>query len=260
MNRPTVVLALCNHKGGTGKTTTALNLGAAIGMLNIKTLLIDLDPQGFLTRMVDVPEPHPAKSALSLYNPRLKKGELEPIEVSTFDLIPASRHMTKWMKRFTKPTDHLWIRESLRHYDGYDLIILDTAAAVTVYCMGALVATTHVVIPVTPEIQPVYGASSAFNSVAIVRKTLNPGLKSPFFLITQADGRKTEHRSYAKYLRDKYGAQVLKNVIRTNSALAKSYKGGRSVFHDDPRARGARDYANAAHEILGILGLSPADP
>ena len=247
---------MCNHKGGTGKTTSVLNMGAAIGLAGFRVLLVDLDPQGFLTRMTGMDEPKPSKSSLSLYNPALKKGELVPLSFNAFDFIPASRHMTKWMKRLIKPTDHLWIRESLELYGEYDLILLDTAAAVTVYSLGAMVAASFVLIPVTPEIQPIHGAEGAYNSATIVRTSLNPDLREPSFLLTQADGRKKEHRRYAGYLRKKYGPRVLGTVIRTNAALAGVYGGGRTVFECNPRARGAQDYANAADELMGILGMA----
>ena len=259
-SRQTKILAFCNHKGGTGKTTSTLNLGAAMGLSGFRVLLIDLDPQGFLSRMVGLDEPKPSSSSIALFNPELKKGDLIPVALNAFDLVQASRHMTKWMKRLNKPTDHLWVRESLDLFEDYDMILLDTAAAVTVYSLSALVAASFVVIPVTPEIQPVHGAESAYRSIGIVRTTLNPDLPEARFLLTQADGRKAMHHTYAQYLRSKYGSQVLKSVIRTNAALAKAYESGATVFEIDPRARGAKDYANAADEILRQLQLDVSGP
>ena len=251
---------MCNHKGGTGKTTSALNLGAAIGLSGFRVLLVDLDPQGFLSRMVGLDEPNPNASCMALFDPSLKKGDLVPIPFNAFDIIPASRQLTKLMRRLNKPTDHLWISESTSLFRDYDLILLDTAAAVTVYSLGALVAATLVVIPVTPEIQPVHGAESAYRSASIVRKTLNPDLPNPYFLITQADGRKRIHHKYARYLRAQYGDYVLSSVIRTNTALASAYESGRTVFECHPRSRGAQDYANAADETIRILGLAASGP
>jgi chromosome partitioning protein len=132
----------------------------------------------------------------------------------------------------------------------HDIVLFDTAAAVTVYSLNALVASQHVVVPVLPEYQAVVGAEQTFQTVDLVQNKLNPLLESRWFLLTQVDGRKRIHRTYQEYLRDKYDSAVLETVIRTSTALAESREGGTTVFDHDPRARGARDYANAADELV----------
>jgi len=249
------VLTLCNHKGGTGKTTSTLNIGAAIGLSGFKVLLIDLDPQGFLSRMVGVDEPHPSVSSMALFNSSLKKGSLTPVSFEGFDVIPSSRMLNRQLRRLSRPSDNLWVRESLSLFDEYDLVLIDTAAAVTVYSLAAITAATMIIIPVTPEIQPVYGAQSAHENVGIVRAALNPDLDEPYFLITQVDARKRTHHKNSRYLRAQYGDRVLSQVIRTSAALASAFEAGTTVFDHHPRSRGAQDYANAADTIIRLLGL-----
>ncbi len=255
-NLKTSVLTMCNHKGGTGKTTSVLNIGAGIGLSGYKVLLVDLDPQGFLTRMVGIAEPDPAASSAAFFSPSFTKHAVSPTPFNGFDVIPASRVLTSQIKKLVRPIDNLWVKEAVEVYDEYDLILLDTAAAVTVYSLGALVAASLVVIPVTPEMQPVHGAERAYESARIVRKALNPDLIAPYFLLTQTDARKTTHHRYRRYLRSRYQT-VLKIEIRTNAALARVYDAGKTVFECNPRSRGAQDYANAADEIIQILGLDP---
>lgn len=249
-----IVLSICNHKGGTGKTTTAIHLAAAMGLSGWRTLVIDLDPQGFLSRTMGVDEPAPESSVASLFEPDVQLRASEFVQVGGFDLLPSSSTLTKRMRELNKPTDVLWVREALQNLDlEYDLILFDTAAAVTVYSLNALVASEHVVIPVLPEYQAVVGAEQTFQTTSLVREKLNPRLSSRTFLLTQVDARKGIHRTYQQYLREKYDELVLDNAIRTSTALAESRDGGTTVFDHDSNARGARDYANATDELINRL-------
>jgi chromosome partitioning protein len=246
-----IVLSVCNHKGGTGKTTTAIHVAAALGLSGWRTLVIDLDPQGFLTRTMDVEEPSPDATVAALFEPSADLANLAVQEVSGFDLVPSSSSLTKRMRELNKPTDVLWAREALQRVTlDYDLVLFDTAAAVTVYSLNALVASQHVLIPVLPEYQAVVGAEQTYQTTDLVQNKLNPMLRSRTFLFTQVDGRKRIHRTYQQYLREKYGDVVLDNVIRTSTSLAESREGGTTVFDHDSSARGARDYANATDELL----------
>jgi chromosome partitioning protein len=248
------VLSVCNHKGGTGKTTTAIHLAAALGLSGWRTLVIDLDPQGFLTRTMDVDEPPPASTVAALFSPSADLEAVEPRELSGFDLLPSSSTLTKRMRDLNKPTDVLWVREALQKASlDYDLILFDTAAAVTVYSLNAMVASRHIVIPVLPEYQSIVGAEQTFQTTTLVENKLNPRLQSRHFLLTQVDARKRIHRTYQQYLREKYGDCVLDNHIRTSTSLAESREGGTTVFDHDSSARGARDYANATDELLNRL-------
>lgn len=245
------VLSVCNHKGGTGKTTSVIHVAAALGLSGRSTLVIDLDPQGFLTRTMGVEEPAPESTVAALFNPSIDLGSMTLRSVSGFDLLPSSSTLTKRMRDLNKPTDVLWVREALQRADlSYDVVLFDTAAAVTVYSLNALVASRQVVIPVLPEYQAVVGAEQTFQTLQLVEDKLNPRLASCHFLLTQVDARKRIHRTYQQYLREKYDDLVLENVIRTSTALAESREGGTTVFDHDSSARGARDYANVTDELL----------
>ena len=250
------VLALCNHKGGTGKTTSAIHFAAALGLSGYRVLVIDLDPQSFLTRTLGLGEPKETASSLVLFQHDLDWRHVEVVSLGGFDLLPASSVMTRQMRRLTKPTDVLWVKEALDGVRGYDVVLIDTAAAVTVYSLNALVACRHVVIPVTPEYQPIVGAEQTYQTATMVQTRLNPELTDPLFLFTQVDARKRAHHRYRQYLRKRYSDQVLNSLIRTSAALAISYADGTTVFENKPYSRGARDYANAADELIGRLGMT----
>ncbi len=251
------VLTICNHKGGTGKTTSTVHIAAALGLIGYRVLVVDLDPQGFLTRTVGLSEPAEEASALMLFRHDVELRDVPREKLPGFDVLPSSTGLTRAMRQLNKPTDVLWTREALQTLEGgYDVVLFDTAAAVTVFSLNALVASRHVIIPVTPEYQPVIGAEQTYVTVSMVQQRLNPELATPYFLFTQVDARKRNHHKYRQYFRRKYGDQVLETVIRTSASLASTHADGTTVFVHAPSSRGARDYANVTDELIQTLGLS----
>jgi len=237
-----------------------MNLAAALGLSGLRVLVIDLDPQGFLTRMMGVSEPEPERSSLLLFNPETDLDSLPIIPLSSFDVLPSSPALSTAIRKLNKPSDVLWLREyTSKDRADYDIVLIDTAAAVTVYSLNALVASQHMLIPVLPEYQPVVGAEQSFQTALVVRKKLNPGLYRPRFLFTMVDARKRNHFMYRRYLRDKYEDLVMSSVIRTSTSLSVTHQDGRTVFETSPQARGSIDYANATDELLRFIKI-PAEP
>lgn len=248
------VLTVCNHKGGTGKTTSVLHIAAALGLSGRRTLAIDLDPQGFLTRMLGWEEPRESESAIGLFSFDSTIESIPKLRARHFDLLPSSTSLTKLMRRLNNPTDVLWLRETVRRGHAYDFILIDTAAAVTVFILNALSAADHVLVPVMPDYQPVVGAEQTALTCELVRDKLNPDLGQVLFLITSADARKKGHSTYRTYLRKRFGDQVLTSVVRTSTSLARRSTGGTTVFDRDLTARGALDYSNVTDELLERIG------
>ena len=254
------ILTICNHKGGTGKTTSSVHLAAAFGLMGHRVLVLDLDPQGFLTRTIGLDEPPREASSLALIHPEGDLRQTEAVRLPHFDVLGASMQMTREQRRLTRPTDVFWLRETLLQGHDYDLILIDTAAAVSVFTMNALVALDAVVIPVTPEYQPVVGAEQTWQTAGLVRSKLNPGLQAPRFLLTQVDGRLSRHTRYADYMRERYEQHVLETPIRTSSSLAAASRDGKTVFDARYMSRGALDYAHAAEEVATVFFPELARP
>ncbi len=253
------VLSFANHKGGTGKTTSALCIAAALGMSGRRVLVVDLDPQCFLTRMVGVPEPDEESSSLALFDSDLELAGDMCERLRWFDLLPACSKAPKRLRSLSKASDVLWVRESLNNATlDHDVVIIDTAAAVTAYSLGALVAANIVIIPIAPEYQPVIGGEQCYSTVETVRSRLNPDMLEPRLVLTQVDARKRSHHAFRSYLRQKYGVRVMRSEIRTNAALSRAYSDGTSVFDHRPGSRGAVDYANLADEMLSIIDARDA--
>ncbi len=248
------VLSVCNHKGGTGKTTTAIHVAAALALSGRRTLVVDIDPQGFLTRTMGLEEPPPEQSVAAFFDPEADPRDIDVQETGGFDLIPSSNTLTRRMRDLNKPTDVLWVREVLQGLDlPYDLVLFDTAAALTVYSLNALVASQHVLIPVLPEYQSVVGGEQTYQTTQLVENKLNPLLESRHILFTQVDARKRMHRTYREYIREKYDSEVLENIVRTSTTLAKPQDGQSTIFDHDPNSRGAVDYANATDELMSRI-------
>jgi chromosome partitioning protein len=157
--------------------------------------------------------------------------------------------MTRAQRSLNRPTDVFLLRETLEQGHDYELVLIDTAAAVSVYTMNALVASTEVLVPVTPEYQPVVGAEQTIATCGLVRDRLNPGLGDPRMVLTQVDARKRTHAGFGRYVRETYPAGLLSTVIRTSAVLAEARRDGRTVFDTDLSSRGARDYACLADEL-----------
>jgi chromosome partitioning protein len=252
------VVTICNHKGGSGKTTTAVHVAAAFGRAGRRVLAIDLDPQGFLTRTLGIEEPPPERSALMLVDAEGRLDGLPLTVAGGFDVIPSSPAMTRAQRSLNRPTDVFLLRETLERGYDYELVLIDTAAAVSVYTMNALVASTHAVVPVTPEYQPVLGAEQTVSTCALVRDRLNPALGAPRLVLTQVDARKRTHAGFSRYVRENYYGDVLDTVVRTSAVLAESPGDGRTVFDTDLSSRGARDYACLADELSRLFFDPPA--
>lgn len=252
------VLTICSHKGGTGKTTTAVNLSSALGLTGHRTLLIDMDPQGFLTSMLGLQQRPQGGSCLMLFEQGISLEDIQYTRVGSIDVLPSSNMMTSKMRHLNKAIDVFYAKEAINRPHDYDIIIFDTAAAVTVYSLNALVAADNVLIPVTPEYQPVMGAEQTVETARLVGDKLNPKLGLPYFVLTQVDARKRTHDKYKQYMRRKYGNQVLETEVRTCSSLANAYKGGATVFDIDLNSRGAHDYARLTDCLLPLMNQEEA--
>ncbi|MFK7843676.1 MAG: ParA family protein [Rhodothermales bacterium] len=248
------VLTICSHKGGTGKTTTAVNLSSALALTGHKTLLIDMDPQGFLTSMLGLQQRQKEGSCLMLFEQGIKLTDIQMTRVGSLDVLPSSHMMTSKMRHLNKATDVFYAKEALHNGEhDYDMVIFDTAAAITVFSLNALVTSDNVLIPVTPEYQPVMGAEQTVETIRLVAGKLNPKLADPLFVLTQVDGRKTTHQRYREYMQGRYPNHLLSTEIRTCSSLANSYKNGATVFDIDLNSRGAHDYAKLTDAILPVI-------
>ena len=251
-----MIIAITNQKGGVGKTTTAINLGAALCQAGKKVLLVDADAQANLSQALGVEE----EPVFNLYT-ELKKeimgegGHLARTIVRTrqgMDVVPASIDlaMVEMEMAGSMSREHI-LAELLKPLAGnYDYVFLDCPHSISLLTINALVASDLVLIPLPGEFLPLKGVYGFMRQFDVIRKKLNPRLELLGLLMTKYDERKQMNVGVKKQLEEKFGNKVFKTVIRTNIQLSKAQEAGKDIFSFDKSANGARDYRQLAVEIM----------
>jgi chromosome partitioning protein len=247
----THIISVMNHKGGVGKTTSAVNIGAGLHLLGKQVLLVDLDPQANLTMHLLGGEPESDSQtiygairsdyALPILN--LKPGF--DIVISTLDLSAAELELQ------SEPGREYILRELLSPFmEDYDYILIDCPPSLGLLTINALSTSTGIIIPVESSAFSLKGMTKLFDIIAKVQYRLNKNLESYKILITKYDSRKSLQKQIAERIITQDIAPVFKTVIRTNVTLEEASMSQCSVFDLDARCAGAKDYMNVCNEIL----------
>lgn len=248
----TRIIAVANQKGGVGKTTTAVNLAAALAEAGRKVLLVDLDPQGNATMAsgVDKQDAHPTGCEVLL-----EEAPIEDAIVRTeagFDLLPGNRDLTaaelKLMDAIARETR---LKEQLdKVASRYQLILIDCPPSLHLLTLNALAAADGVLIPVQCEYFALEGLTSLLDTVAAVQKRLNPELEIDGLLRTMYDIRNNLGNDVSAQLGKHFGDQLLRTVIPRNVRLAEAPSHGQPINLYDRSSRGAVAYLGLAGEMI----------
>ena len=247
------VFAISNQKGGVGKTTTAINLGASLAASELKVLVIDSDPQGNATTGLGV-EKHTDKP--SLYHVLL--GDVTPqvaIVATALDglsLIPADKNLVGAnLELVDLPRREFRLRDKIATIrDEFDFILIDCPPALDLLTLNALVAADAVVVPIQCEFFALEGVSELMDTIDRVRDSFEHDLKLEGILLTMYDDRTNLTRQVAADLRDFFGDQVFQTLIPRSIRLAEAPSFGKPILGYDPRSKGAESYIKLAKEIL----------
>lgn len=244
----TKVIAVANHKGGVGKTTSVACIGAALARHGRRTLLIDLDAQQNLTFTLMGDK----EAESSVYDSLIKGTPLPVIEIAeNLDLIPSSLELARAETDLSsKLMREAQLKNRIAEIAGdYDYILLDCPPSLGIITTNALVAATELYIPLTAEALPLKGLTMLDEVVGEIRQAINPRLELGGVFITRYNNRKL-NKDVVEAISSRYGSKVFTAKIRENIALAEMPVTGMSIYEYDPNSNGATDYEALTEEIL----------
>ncbi len=257
------VIAIANQKGGVGKTTTAINLGAAIAVAEARTLVVDLDPQGNASSGLGL---SPADDdQVTIYDVLMsghdpKSAVRTSIQFPLLDLMPSTRDLVgaeiELVGAMSRETILRRALEPIR--SDYDFIFLDCPPSLGLLTLNALTASDSLLIPIQCEFYALEGLSQLLNTVRLVQRALNPNLEIEGVLLTMFDGRLNLARQVAAEAKEYFGDRVYKTSIPRNVRLAEAPSFGQPILRYDVLSSGAQSYLALARELMSGRGPTAA--
>lgn len=243
-----VVLSLLNHKGGVGKTTSAINIGAGLVELGKKVMLIDLDPQANLTLSLGIP-----RQKYSIYEALRGESELVPYQVKEgLDVVISTLDLSGAEMELINEAGREFILRELLHpvMEEYDFIIIDCPPSLGLLTLNALTSSRYVIIPLQTQFLALQGLAKIKQVIDKVKFRLNKNLEIGGVIPTMYDNRKILNRDVVDTIKKFFGEKVFNTYIRDNVALAEAPAQRKDIFEYNRSSAGADDYLALCKELL----------
>lgn len=243
-----MIYAISNHKGGVGKTTSTINIGAALANKNHKVLLVDLDPQANLTQSLGI-----KNAEITIYENLKGEKIIHPIEYKTnLYVLPSSLDLSAAeIELSSEPGREYILKDILSQLTNkFDYILIDCPPSLGLLTINALTAANFVLIPMQAEYLPLRGLAKLTEVIKKIQTRLNDKLKIGGVFLTQYDTRKVLNRDIAESVSDFFGDKFLLTKISNNVALAEAPSQSKDIFLYNRSSKGAIDYNELCNEII----------
>ena len=248
----TRIVALANQKGGVGKTTTAINLGASLAACERKVLLVDLDPQANATSGVGLPKSEEKSIYPVLVEGLALQDIIRSTELSTLFVAPSSVDLVgAELELGSGERREYRLRDALQTIDGeFDYVLIDSPPSLGLLTINGLTAADAVLVPMQCEYFAIEGIAQLLNTVERVRESLNPKLEIEGIALTMFDERMNLARQVAEEVRSHFGDKVYRTIIPRNVRLGEAPSFGKPIILYDIRSRGSEAYISLAKEFI----------
>lgn len=248
------IIAIANQKGGVGKTTTAINLGACLAVAERRTLVIDIDPQANATSGLGIARERVQRSIYEVLveGAPAREAVLPEVHFPYLDVLPATRDLVgvevELVDRGGRET---LLRDALEPIrDEYEFILIDAPPSLGLLTLNTLAAADTVLIPIQCEFYALEGLSQLLNTVRIVQRNLNPALQIEGVLLTMYDGRLNLSRQVAEEAKEYFGSKVYRTAIPRNVRIAEAPSFGEPIVMYDILSVGSKSYLALAQEVI----------
>jgi chromosome partitioning protein len=248
----TVIIAVCNQKGGTGKTTTTINIGCALAMKKKKVLLIDLDPQGNLSYSLGIADGGKELSGVFTNTHTLQDTI---ITKEGMDIVPSSMDLADIELSLQGATEREFLlKKMLQPFRAiYDYILIDCSPSLTLLSVNALCAADKVIVPFFPDVLSLEGVRHITKTTGKIRQSVNKNLEMLAAIAVNVDERKKITHEVIAFMRQHSKVSVLRNYVRTSAKCTEAPSHGKSVLSYAPKSNSAKDYIQVTKELLTLL-------